>query len=459
MSESTTQIDDQTQRTKTKSATRQAAHGRRLTRWVTAIAALGLVAAGIGAASIPSSSTDSPGIAEPSVGPRVLSVETTRLERVTFYRVAREYTGTIVARRVSELSFERAGLLEAIHVDEGTTVAQGSQLALLDTEHLQTRRRETRARRTQAAALLQEMVAGPRREDIDAARAHVESLDAQVDLLQLQTNRSEKLLQQNAVAQDGFDQFAFELKARQGQLNQAQHELEELLNGTRQEQIDAQRAIVEQLDAAIENVDVDLRKSDLKAPFAGTISRRLADEGTVVQTGQPILKLVEDSALEAWVGLPVAASTALAGGSAQRVRIAGRTFDAHVSGRRPEVDPATRTRTVILQLDPAATASVVHGQIVRLQLEETVIASGFWLPTAALTEGDRGLWACLVAVPDETPSSPQQRLFRVQRRDVEVLHTESQRVFVRGTLDSGDRVLTGGTHRVSAGQTVRILER
>ena len=426
-------------------------------KWVGVVVAIGVVGAGIGAASNPTSAIDvTDGTALQSHS-RVLTVETIRAEPVSAFTAAREYTGAIVARRVSELSFERSGLLQSVQIDEGKTVAAGVALATLDTEHLKTQRRETVARRAQAASLLREMIAGPRREDIDAAGAAVESLEAQVELLKLQTERSRKLLQQNAVSQDDFDQFAFGLRAREGQLKRARHELKELVNGTRQEQVDAQQAVVEQLDAAIEDIDVDLRKSELRAPFAGTISHRLADEGTVVQTGQAILTIIEDSALEAWVGLPVDAANLLHVNSALGVRIEGRTFDVHVSCRRPEVDPATRTRTVIFRLDPSASDYVVHGQIVRLQLEETVEASGYWLPTTALTEGERGLWSCLVAVPDETHSSRRDAL-RVERRDVEVLHTESNRVLVRGTLNAGDRVIATGTHRVSVGQRVTSIE-
>ncbi|HIE98564.1 MAG TPA: HlyD family efflux transporter periplasmic adaptor subunit [Planctomycetes bacterium] len=394
-------------------------------------------------------------MAESPSGPRALPVDTIRIESVVSYQVAREYTGTIVARRVSELSFERPGLLESVQVDEGTAVAEGTPLATLDTEHLLTRRRETRARHAQAVAQLNEMITGARQEDIDAARAQVASLEAQVELLTLQTTRSNRLIQSRATSQAKLEEYTFGLKARQGQLGHARHELAELINGTRREQIDAQKAIVEQLDAAIEDVDVDLRKSVLKTPFSGTIARRFTDDGTVVSTGQPILKLIEDSALEAWVGLPVAPSVGVADDSAQRVRIAGRTFDARVSGRRPEVDPATRTRTVILQLDASAADFMVHGQIVRLQLEETVVSSGFWLPTTALTKGERGLWSCLVAVPEQSPSSAEQARCRVERRDVEVLHTESERVFVRGTVSAGDQVVARGIHRISPGQIVR----
>ena len=462
MADTMTRSDERSETIKTRPTVSRTKRFSRPIRWVIAITSLAPIGAALGAAlsaaSSPSPPIESLGVDASTAGPRALSVETIQIEPVSSYSASREYTGTIVARRVSELGFERSGRLESVHVDEGVSVAEGTPLATLDTEHLLTRRRETLARRAQASARLDEMIAGPREEDINAARARVESLEAEVGLLELQTDRSRRLLHRSAVAQEEFDRFSFGLKANHGQLKEARHALEELLNGTRREQIDAQEALVRQFDAALDDIDVDLRKSELKAPFAGTISRRFEDDGTVVRSGAPILKLVENTVLEAWVGLPVEAASAMAVDSLRRVRISGRTFDAWVSGRRPEVDSATRTRTVILQLDATAPDHVVHGQIVRLQMEEMVAASGFWLPITALTEGDRGLWSCLVAVADESRSSPGQSLFRIARRDVELLHTKSDQVLVRGTLNSGDRVVTRGVHRVSVGQLVRISE-
>jgi multidrug efflux pump subunit AcrA (membrane-fusion protein) len=41
-------------------------------------------------------------------------------------------------------------------------------------------------------------------------------------------------------------------------------------------------------------------------------------------------------------------------------------------------------------------------------------------------------------------------------RTVEVIHQQSERVYVQGTLLDGDLVVADGTHRVVAGQGVRL---
>ena len=46
---------------------------------------------------------------------------------------------------------------------------------------------------------------------------------------------------------------------------------------------------------------------------------------------------------------------------------------------------------------------------------------------------------------------------RVARRDVEVLHATTDRVFVRGALAAGERVIADGVHRVVPGQRVEAV--
>ncbi|MGI9518363.1 MAG: hypothetical protein ACR2NP_15010, partial [Pirellulaceae bacterium] len=89
-------------------------------------------------------------------------------------------------------------------------------------------------------------------------------------------------------------------------------------------------------------------------------------------------------------------------------------------------------------------------QVVRVSVSDTIQDAGFWLPVAALQKDARGLWTCLVLEPHENGSSQV-----VARRLVEVLHTEQDRVFVRGTLGAGDLVIDQGGHRVVIGQRVK----
>ena len=46
----------------------------------------------------------------------------------------------------------------------------------------------------------------------------------------------------------------------------------------------------------------------------------------------------------------------------------------------------------------------------------------------------------------------------LESRTVEVIYTNGERAFVRGALSDGDRLVTGGTHKLSPGQSVKLSE-
>jgi len=375
-----------------------------------------------------------------------LPVETVTAHQVNSYKTARAYTGVIRARRDTVLGLERLGTLKRIHVDEGQHVEQGEVIAELDTRRLQVSRRLLEARRNQATAMLAELVAGPRRETIDAADAEVRALKAQLELEKANLVRREALLADNIIPQEEFDASKFGVQAAAARLEASQRQLDELNAGTRKEKLDAQKAVLETLDAELSDVNIELEDSALLAPFAGTVSQRMVDEGTVIATGAPIVRLVEDRALEAWIGLPVRVAAGFEKGQSVELFVDQELHAATVHNRMPELDTDSRTRIVVFTLDDVSTSQLVPEQVVRLRVEARTVVDGFWLPTDALAAGPRGLWNCY-SVADG----------RVQRRLVEVLHTEGDRVLVRGTLVEGEPIIASGTHRVVAGQQVRML--
>ena len=341
-----------------------------------------------------------------------------------------------------------------MYVQEGDRISAGAPLARLDISNLQTQRLQVEAEKARAMAQLAELEAGPRVEDIAAAAAAVRDLEQQLALEDARQTRRTLLYNEGAISREELDETSFSQGALEARLDQAQSNLEELQNGTRQEQIDAQRALVQQLDARIADLDVTIGKSTLKAPYDGIVSTRQVDEGTVLSAGQPVLRLVENAAPEARIGMPAEIANQLQVGSPQTLRLGVETYSAVVDSVLPEVDPETRTQTVIFRLESAAISRISPGQTVRVELTETVPTDGVWLPTEALTQGVRGLWNCYILVPSDEASSDA---YEVQPQVVEILHQEGDRVLVRGTLQPGDRVVASGTHRLVPGQQVQPI--
>jgi RND family efflux transporter MFP subunit len=385
----------------------------------------------------------------------VLAVETLMVEPVSSYDVTRSFTGEIAALRSSDLGFERSGQLVSVLVQEGDLVAQGTPLARLDISNLQTQRQQLEAEKARAQARLAELQAGPRPEDIAAAEAAVRELEQELELQRTQRSRREYLYEQGAISRETLDEFTYGQETLQARLDQARSRLRELQNGTRSEQILAQQATVRQLDAAIADLDVTIGKSTLRSPFAGVVSARAVDEGTVVSAGQPVVELVENAAPEARIGLPANVTSDLQVGESQIIRLGQDRYTGTVTSVLPEVDPETRTQVVVFQLDQAAIPRLNPGQTARVELPRTLPTDGVWLPNSALTQGLRGLWNAYVLTPAEDGSNGDSTVYEVQPQTVEILHEDGDRVLVRGTLQPGDRLVANGTHRLVPGQIVK----
>jgi RND family efflux transporter MFP subunit len=278
-----------------------------------------------------------------------------------------------------------------VFVDEGDRVEAGQLIAKLDTAQL-------RAARRRVAASLDEAAAG-------------------VGISTLTADRLGQLAEEQYISRQSADEARFSLRAA---------EAKQL-----------------QLRAALEQIDVDLRKSRLVAPFSGIVSTRLVDEGTVVAAGSPVIQFRESDEREAVVGLPRTVRVDV--GSIQELVLDGRSFEAKVTSIVNDVNARTRTVTVILELPNDIAAA--DGQVVDLVHRREVEDSGFWVPTTALTEGLRGTWT-VYSVEAEGDA------LVVRREAVEVLHAETDRAFVRGTLEASERIIATGLHRVVPGQRV-----
>ena len=380
----------------------------------------------------------------PQSSVEVVPVATIAAQRVESYARQRSYTGLLREARRSQLSFQRSGELLELMVDEGQVVVTGQALGRLDERHIRARRAQIEAQIAEAKAVLEELVAGPRQETIAAKRAELRAQQSQRQVLAGQLERRKQLVKSASVSREEYETFLFDYEAAVAREDVVKRQLDEMLAGTRVEKITAQRARLAQLDAQLTDIVHDLEDARLVAPFAGRVAERFVDEGTIISAGTPVLEVIDDTHLEAWVGLPPTAALTLQVGQQHELLIAGKHIRAKVRSVAPDVQQSTRTRNVTLRL-LSDEHEVFPGQVARLAVTEEVPAAGYWVPTTALTRGTRGLWSLFVVEDDV-----------VTRRDVELLDTVGADSFVRGTLQSGDEVVASGAHRIVVGQHVVV---
>jgi len=325
--------------------------------------------------------------------PDPLPVATIAAERQAAYTVTDYFVGRIEAAQRTLISFERPGLVDAIHVDEGDEVSQGDVLAELDRKALRTRRAQLAAQLNRA--------------------------EADAELADLTAKRQKELLEKGHASTQRFDEARLNAQAARARLSETK--------------------------AAIRSIDIDLSKSEVRAPFAATIGMRMLDPGAVVNAGSAVVELLAEGAAQARIGVSLDAAGQLEPGQTHTVIIDDKSYTATVVSVRPDLSPQTRTVDILLAIEAAD--AVAYGETVALALERGVPQQGFWLPNTALIEGRKGLWTVYV-VQSEADTKV------IRREAIEIVHFETDRAFVTAGFADGTKVVAGGVHRVIPGQKV-----
>jgi HlyD family secretion protein len=197
-------------------------------------------------------------------------------------------SGTVEATE-ADLGFQVPGRLDRIEVREGARVEPQTQLASLESSELLAERAVARAQVDAAMALLAELTAGSRREEIARARASLAVATERRDAADRDVERLRQLAEQSLVSKQTFDQTETTLSVARGEVDRATEELRLLESGTRPERIAAQRAALAQATAAVRRIDAVLDQTVLRAPFAGMVTVRHREPGEAIASATPVL--------------------------------------------------------------------------------------------------------------------------------------------------------------------------
>lgn len=413
------------------------------------------------------SSAAGPATGEGGMQARLLNVEVTPVTRRPPAELVQTYTGTVQPRRVSVLAAKVGGRLESILVDTGSSVAAGELLAELDQVQVTAQIDAAKAALNAAEARLAELVKGPRSQDIEQASSRVSEIQASLSLREASFERISRLFRSGSVSQQEFDESKFALDGIRAQLQAAKQELDKLLEGSRLEKVAASRATVESLAAQLRVLEADHRERRILAPFNGQIQSRFVDEGTIVAPGQQIVQIVESPPYEIRVGVPASDLACLEDVRLQ-VHFQGQELDATLSRIAPALNDTTQTQEVFLSLSPESSQAVPLGGAVTVSSRRTRESQGIWVPTSALTQGSRGLWAIYVAVPassqlgtTDASSTSVETLGEavVERRQVErILQAGELWSEVQGPISEGELIVASGPHRIAPGQRVKCVQ-
>ena len=237
--------------------------------------------------------------------PALVQVDAVRIEPL---KQTRPVLGRIVTKQQGQVAARVGGLVAHVEVDVGDRVTAGSVLVELDAEPVQY--------------------------EVDLADAEYESAladqttaVAEIALLENELQRLDRLR----------DSAAF---------SKAQREDKERQIAVAKSRLGSATARVGQYQARQRSSRRDLDDMVIKAPYDGVVTRKLVSPGAYVRLGDPVVALVDDSALEIEADVPVEQLQGLALGTEVSVTIASARRFATVRAIVPEENPLTRTRAV-----------------------------------------------------------------------------------------------------------------
>ena len=184
---------------------------------------------------------------------------------------------------------------------------------------------------------------------------------------------------------------------------------------------------------------VKLDQTKLVSPFNGVVQSRYLDSGTVINSGAPILDVIDSDYVEAHVTLPIAYLDKLNLNEEYEFKVGENTYNAVLTRVAPMSRTGSNSKLAIFQFDQFISPGVVTK--LKLKIEEN--AKGLWVPLKSLSQSDQGLWSL----------SPIRH--NLETKDlVEIIYFDDNYAFVNGTIVSGDSIILGGASKIVQGKVL-----
>jgi len=225
--------------------------------------------------------------------------------------------------------------------------------------------------------------------------------------------------------------------------------LDELLKikGVSQAEYDAADNILNNINADIQLLNVQIAKTELRAPFTGKLGLRNISLGAYVSSATVVVSLQNVSQLKMDISVPEKYAGIIQIGDVMQCNVAGidAPFAAKVIALEPSIDEMTRNlkiRAVIQNPN----SKLVPGAYVKVQLKLKEQPNAIMIPSNTVIPDDR---AMKIVIADSS---------KAKFVAIEIGTRTEKEVQVISGLKPGDTVLTTGLLQVKPGMTVKFTK-
>jgi HlyD family secretion protein len=230
--------------------------------------------------------------------------------------------GTLERDRI-EVTAEAWEYLVDLYVTEGDTVEEGQLLMRLDDARARAQVDQARAALTRSQRRLDELVRGPRAEEIEAQRSRLAGAESRLVTDERELSRVADLVERRLQSPSDLDQAHARRDLSKAERDEARVLLAELLEGTTLEELDQARAALAEADATLRERAIGLSRHEVRAPRAGLVDGLPYARGARPAAGAVVAVLLTDDAPYARVYVPEPVRAAIQPGLAAVVKVDG----------------------------------------------------------------------------------------------------------------------------------------
>lgn len=329
------------------------------------------------------------------VAPVVVGPENIVVAASDTIRTGPSVSGALDAERTATIKAELGATVTEVLVEAGTPVRQGQLLLKLDQTGI--------------------------RDQYLSAQSALQAAQASSELSKSDLSRDQRLADAGALAQ------------RQ-------------LEATRRASLQADAAYAD-ARSRFATAQLNLHRTEIRAPFTGIVATRPVRAGDVVASGNILVSVVDPSSLRLEAQVPVDQLTAIKVGTPVLFTVSGyegRQFRGVISRVSPAVDPTTRQVPIVVRL-PNTEGRLVSGVFVDGRVATTSRA-GVTVPSAAVDQ--RGLRPLVYRIKGGA----------LERVEVELGFEDpvTETIEVRSGIAGGDTLVVGSAQGLPVGTRLRV---
>jgi len=193
-----------------------------------------------------------------------------------------EAKGYIIPARQILVSPKVAGMVVTLPIVEGQRVRKGDILAQLESTDYQADVDRAAAMLEQARQQWIELDKGFRKQEVEQAQAELAEAQTQLQQYEADFGRQSQLWKDHVISDEQYEQAHTQYQAMERRVARLRFALELMQLGAREERKAAAKAAVEQAQAELAKARWRLENCTIRAPVSGTILKKNAEEGNVV---------------------------------------------------------------------------------------------------------------------------------------------------------------------------------